>query len=150
MSDQRIRVVIDTCVLVAAAHSRRGASFAVVRGIPSPDFETCLSIGLYAEWRDVLTRFEHLPPGQTPDDALEFLRYLAAESHLQQIHFLWRPALRDSNDDMVLELAVAAHCRFIVALNERDFRGSERFGVSAISPFQFLQQLRVKNDNTSN
>jgi predicted nucleic acid-binding protein len=34
-----MRVVFDTSVLVAAARSRRGASFALVNSIPSPDFE---------------------------------------------------------------------------------------------------------------
>jgi len=34
-----------------------------------------------------------------------YLRYLAGQSHLQEIHFLWRPFLRDANDDMVLELS---------------------------------------------
>jgi predicted nucleic acid-binding protein len=58
-----MRVVFDTSVLVAAARSRRGASFALVSVIPSPHFEICLSIGLYAEWQDALTRPEHLPPG---------------------------------------------------------------------------------------
>jgi hypothetical protein len=90
-----MRIAIDTSVLVAAARSRRGASFALVSAIPSPKFEICLSIGLYAEWQDVLTRPEHLPPGLTADDALGFLRYLASHAWLQDIFFLWRPFLPD-------------------------------------------------------
>jgi predicted nucleic acid-binding protein len=46
------RVVLDTNVLVAAARSRQGASFALVSAIPSPEFQICLSMGLYAEWQD--------------------------------------------------------------------------------------------------
>ena len=46
--------------------------------------------------------------GRTPEDALAFLRYVASQSHLQEVHFLWRPFLRDADDDMVLELAFAA------------------------------------------
>ena len=87
-----MRVVFDTSVLVAAAHSRRGASFALVSAIPSPKFQVCLSIGLYIEWQGVLARPEHLPPAQTADDALRFLRYLASQAHLQDIFFLWRPS----------------------------------------------------------
>jgi len=60
-----MRVVMDTSVLVAAMRSRRGASFKLVSSIPSPDFQICLSIGLYTEWQEVLTRPENLPPGQT-------------------------------------------------------------------------------------
>jgi predicted nucleic acid-binding protein len=53
-----MRVVFDTSVLVAAARSRRGASFALVRSIPSPQFQICLSVGLYVEWQAALTRYE--------------------------------------------------------------------------------------------
>src|SRR5215472_3185399 len=106
-----IRVVLDTNVLVAAARSRQGASFALVSSIPAPEFQPCLSVGLYAEWQEVLMRQENLPPDRTPEDALAFVRYLASQSHLQEIHFLWRPFLPDANDDMVLELAFAARCR---------------------------------------
>ena len=44
---------------------------------------------------------------------------------------------------MVLEVAVAANCQYIVSFNVRDFVGSEQFGVQAITPKVFLQQLGV-------
>lgn len=137
-----MRVVIDTSVLVAAARSKLGASFALVRTIPSPKFQFCLSVGLYTEWQSVLTREEHLPRGQTADDALRFLRYLASQAHLQEIHFLWRPFLPDANDDMILELAFAADCGYIVTHNVNDFHGSEQLGVTAIPPGDFLNVIR--------
>ena len=144
MSDPApMRVVFDNSVLVAAAHSRLGASFALLNSIPATEFQICLSIGLYAEWQDVLTRPEHLPPGQTAADALNLLRYLASQAHLQEIHFLWRPFLPDADDDMLLELAFAAGCRHIVTHNVRHFRGAERLGVTAISPGGFLHSIRV-------
>src|SRR4051812_34038640 len=106
-----MRVAFDTSVLVAAARSRDGASFALVSSIPSPRFQICLSVALYAEWQDVLSRPEHLPPGQSADNALAFLRYLAGQAWLQEIFFLWRPFLPDPADDMILELAFAAKCQ---------------------------------------
>jgi predicted nucleic acid-binding protein len=104
-----MRVVFDTSVLVAAMRSRQGASHALISSIPAPEFQLCLSVGLYAEWQDVLTRPEHLTPGGTAEDARRFVRYLAGQSHLQEIHFLWRPFLPDPDDDFVLELAFAAN-----------------------------------------
>ena len=140
-----MRVVFDTNVLVAAVRSRQGASFSLVSSIPALEFQICLSVGLYAEWQDVLTRREHLPPGRTVPEALDFLRYLAGQAHLQEIHFLWRPFLPDADDDMLLELAFAAGCRHIVTHNVRDFRGSEQLGVTAISPGDFLELIRPRS-----
>jgi len=81
-----MRVVFDTSVLVAAARSRRGASFALVSSLPSSQFQICLSVPLYVEWQGVLTRPEHLPPGRTSQDALAALRALASYAHLQEIY----------------------------------------------------------------
>jgi predicted nucleic acid-binding protein len=96
-----MNVVFDTNVLAAAARSRHGASFALISSIPTPEFQLCLSVGLYTEWMEVLTRAENLPPGDTAEDARQYLRYLASHAHLQEIHFLWRPFLSDADDDMV-------------------------------------------------
>lgn len=139
-----MRVVFDTSVLVAAARSRQGASFALLGSIPAPEFELCLSVGLYTEWQEVLTRAEHLPPGDTAEDARRFLRYLASQAHLQEIHFLWRPFLANANDDMVLELAFAAGCRYIVTHNLKDFQAADQLGVTAIVPREFLNLLRAR------
>ena len=137
-----MRVVFDTSVLVAAARSRRGASFALISSIPNERFELSLSVALYVEWQSVLTRKEHLPPGATEDDTIGFLRYLASKAHVQEIHFLWRPFLTDPDDDMVLELAFAAGCPYIVTHNVKDFHGSEELGIRAITPRDFLKMIR--------
>ena len=97
-----MRVVLDTSVVVAAALSRRGASFALVEMIPLRRFEVCLSISLYMEWLGVLTRAQNLPPETSVDTTLGFLRQLASFARLQDIHYLWRPFLPHPDDDMVL------------------------------------------------
>lgn len=89
-------------------------------------------------------RPENLPPGRTAEEALGFVRYLANQSHLQEIHFLWRPFLADADDDMVLELALAAGCRYIITHNVKDFRRSEQLGVTALSPAEFVTLIGKK------
>jgi predicted nucleic acid-binding protein len=86
----------------------------------------------------MLLRPEHMI-GRTPAQADAFLDFLLAPSHLQEI-YLWRPALPDPEDDLILELAVAAGCRYIVTQNLRDFRGTEAWGVQAITPGDFLKR----------
>jgi putative PIN family toxin of toxin-antitoxin system len=137
-----LRVIFDTSVLVAAARSRNGASYELLSMLPSRRFEIALTIALYTEWQAVLTRPEHLPPGATSEMAVGFLRYLASIAHLQDVHFLWRPFLRDPDDDMVLECAVASGSRFIVTHNIKDFRRVEELKVQAITPGDFLRFLR--------
>ena len=88
-----MRVVFYTSVLVAAVRSRRGASFKLVNTIPTGAFQLCLSVALYAEWRDALLRPEHAIPGTSPETTPGFLRYIASQAHLQEIYFLWRPFL---------------------------------------------------------
>jgi len=140
-----MRIFIDTSVVVAASRSQRGASFQLIQSIPTAAFRPCLSVALYAEWSDALSRPENRPDGVTADEAMAFLRYIASQSHIQPIYFLWRPFLSDPDDDMVLELAVAASCRMIVTHNLSDFVGSERFGVSAVTPARFMNNLQERS-----
>ena len=137
-----MRITLDTSVLVAAVRSRNEASFELVSMLPSREFEIALTVALYTEWQAVLTRPEHLPAGATADEALGFVRYLASVAHLQDVHFLWRPFLRDPEDDMVLECAVASGSRFIVTHNMKDFRRVEELKIQAINPAEFLKFLR--------
>lgn len=137
-----MKVVLDTNVLVAATRSRRGASFELLSRLPDPRFQIALSVSLYTEWQDAMTRPEHLPPGMGPDDARSFLRYLASIAHLQDIYYLWRPFLRDPDDDMVLECAVASGSRYLVTHNLRDFQRIAELGVQPVTPTEFLALLR--------
>ena len=137
-----MRIVLDTSVLVAAARSHQKTSFALVGSLPHPRYEFALSVALYTEWQAVLTRPEHLPPGLQPQDALAYLRYLASIAHLQDVHYLWRPFLRDPDDDMVLECAVASGSRYLVTHNVRDFARITSLGISPVTPAEFLDMLR--------
>ena len=137
-----MRIVLDTSVLVAAARSRQGASFALVSSLPDPRFEIALSVALYTEWQAVLTRPGHLPPGLGVEDVLAYLRYLTSIAHLQDVYYLWRPFLRDPDDDMVLECAVASGSQYLVTHNIRDFQRIGELGVTPITPASFLALFR--------
>jgi putative PIN family toxin of toxin-antitoxin system len=137
-----LRVVLDTSVLVAAARSRNGASFQLMSMLPSGDFEMALTVALYTEWQAVLTRPEHRPPGVTVHATLAYLRYLVSLAHVQDVHFLWRPFLRDPDDDMVLECAVASGSPIIVTHNVKDFQRAVALQVQALKPAEFLKLLR--------
>ena len=77
----------------------------------------------------------------TQDDVTDVVDALCALAKHQKIYFLWRPYLRDRNDEMVLELAVAARCDYIVTYNQRDFSGADKFGIRVINSRTFLQEI---------
>ena len=136
-----MKVVLDTSVLVAATRSNRGASYALLARLPDEDFRTVISVALFAEYRAVLLRPENLLQ-RTALQAESFLDFLISTSHLQEVFFRWRPALPDADDDLILELAVAAGCRHIVTHNVRDFRGTETWGIAAMTPGDFLKLIK--------
>lgn len=134
------RVVLDTSVVVAALRSRRGASFHALSLLGLGRFEIAISVPLVFEYEDALTRL--VDSGMFLEREIgDFLDYICRIAHHQEIFFLWRPHLPDPNDDLVLELAVAAGCRGIVTHNQRDFAGAEQFGVHIWSPRDFLRLL---------
>jgi hypothetical protein len=45
---------------------------------------------------------------------------------------------------MVLELAFAAGCRYIITHDVNDFCGSMQLGITAISPRNFLNLIRTQ------
>jgi predicted nucleic acid-binding protein len=58
------------------------------------------------------------------------------------VNCLWRPFLKDSNDDMVLEVAFNSKAHYIVTFNTKDFEGVEdKFNISVITPQQFLSKI---------
>ncbi len=142
-----MRVILDTNVLVAALRSDMGASYAIVSQLPSARFQIALTVPLYLQYQDVLTRPEHMTGASTRDDILNFLRYVCTIAHRQRVFFLWRPWLKDPKDDMVLEAAVASQSRYIITHNLRDFTGSgieEYFGIVPMRPREFLHRLRSR------
>ncbi|WP_404425921.1 putative toxin-antitoxin system toxin component, PIN family [Nibricoccus sp. IMCC34717] len=74
-------------------------------------------------------------------DKSDFLNSYAAACERIQIRYLWRPFLKDPNDDALLELAFAASARFIVTHNVSDFKGSEKLKIRIITPRDFLKEI---------
>ena len=134
-----MRVVLDTCVLVAAWRSSLGASFEIIRLLRRGRFEIAVSVPLVVEYESALLR--HLSSARRTADATAFVDYLCLVAHKQDIFFLWRPLLRDPNDDTVAELAVASRADAIVTHNLKDFSAAANLGIRVLTPGSFLLQL---------
>ena len=141
-SMEKPQIVIDTSVLIAALRSRRGAAHKLLTFLGSDKFEVNISVPLMLEYEDVARRLigEILLTEQDIDHILD---YICRVANRRRVFFLWRPFLKDPQDDLVLELAVTAGCDFIVTYNERDFQDVEQFGIQVVKPKEFLQKIGV-------
>jgi predicted nucleic acid-binding protein len=137
-----MRVVLDTNILVAALRSPLGASARLLQQLPSPIWTPAISVPLYCEYRDVLLRPGMVPSVLTHQDILAFCRFIASVSYEQRIFFLWRPFLPDPKDDHLLEVAFAAGASYLVTHNLKDFRRTREFGVTCLTPIDFLRLLK--------
>jgi len=138
-----LTVVLDTNVLESAFRSRRGASYAVLSQVGTGRFDVAISVPLMLEYEEVLLRQVTDGGERTNESVRDVLDYLCQVGKQQPIYFRWRPTLADANDDMVLELAVAASCNVIVTHNRRDFRGVHRFGIRVLGPAELLREFGV-------
>jgi putative PIN family toxin of toxin-antitoxin system len=134
------RIVLDTNVVVAGLRSSLGASSRVLSLVGTGQFVHAVSVALLFEYESAVVRPEAgvRLRRAVVDDVLD---YLCSTAERQRIYFLWRPMLPDPSDDLVLEVAAHAQCDRIVTFNVRDFRGSERFGIRALTPAVFLRSL---------
>ena len=128
-------VVLDTDVLVAAVRSRLGASRAWVRAVLTREATLLLSVPLALQYEAVLTRSEHLAAsGASIAQITALLDVLCAFCRPVEISFLWRPMLRDPDDEMVLETAANGRADRLLTFNERHFTGADRLGVIVERP----------------
>lgn len=132
-------IVIDTNVLVAALKSSRGTSFRLLSLVEDDLFTLHVSTPLVTEYEAVLKRGITSLSDEEIDDIIDFL---CSKAVLDKIFYLWRPILKDPDDDFVLELAVKAGAT-IVTWNVADFKRATQFGVSIVTPRDFLATLEV-------
>jgi putative PIN family toxin of toxin-antitoxin system len=136
-------VVIDTNVLVAGLMSSREASNQILKYIGLDAFEFAISVPLLLEYEDVLSRPYFLRrTGLSIKDIDQVLNMLAMKGYEAPFHFMWRPQLRDPNDEMVLETATNGGATAIVTFNQRDFLpAAADFAIKIITPGAFLKQI---------
>lgn len=102
-----MRLILDTAAMVAAIRSDAGASRRLLLAALERRFTLLASVPLMIEYQAAMTRAEHLKAsGLSADDVDVLLDAVAAVVEPVRLAFLWRPAARDPDDDMVLEAAV--------------------------------------------
>lgn len=135
------QIVMDTNVLYSALRSNRGASYRLLSLVDTDKFQINISVSLIIEYEDVLKRKKNeLIFNDHQIDQL--LDYLCLIGKWHEVYFLWRPILKDPEDDMLLELAVRARCKYIITYNKDDFKPVTTFGIKAVTAKEYLQIIK--------
>ncbi len=135
-------VVVDTNVIYSALRSRLGSSYVLLAAMAEGKVPYAVSAALVFEYEDVLKRPRNkLVFTETEID--EILDSIVAIGRRHSSYFLWRPLLKDTKDDMILELAVVSESDRIITHNVKDFKGSTKLGVRAVTPLEFLKKEKL-------
>ena len=134
-----VRIVIDTNIFIAALRNNRGASFHLLRLIGTGHFSNSISVPLLLEYESIALRcLDQTNLEKTDID--DILDYICQASEKHKINYLWRPFLQDPKDDFILELAIKSKSNYIITFNKKDFRNIDVFGVTALTPWEFLNE----------
>jgi putative PIN family toxin of toxin-antitoxin system len=135
---------LDPDVVIAAMRSPTGASAAIVRAMRQRQATLLLSVPLALEYEAVCRRPAHRMEAGLSDRQVEiFLDAVIAMGEPVPTHFLWRPQLRDPNDEMVLEAAVNGGADAVVTFNARDYgTAASQFGVEVLLPREAITRIK--------
>lgn len=139
-----MRFVLDTDVIVAAMRSPSGVSAALLEAALNSKLTLCANVALILEYEAVCSREEHLMAAEFSAADLDvFLTAIASLVEPVNSYFVWRPQLRDANDEMVLEAAVNGAVDAIVSFNLRDFGlAPARFGIDVMLPKDAIRRVK--------
>jgi putative PIN family toxin of toxin-antitoxin system len=139
-----LRLVLDTDVVVAALRSPKGASAAILKAVANRQVTLLSSVAMVLEYEaKCLLPAHYLAGGLSYEDACTFVDAVAALSVPIELHFSWRPQLRDPNDEMVLETAINGQADAIVTFNVRDYGSAPlSFGIDVLIPSRALWRIR--------
>lgn len=129
-------IVIDTNVLLSALYSNKGASYKLLSMIDSKKFTLNISNTLIYEYEEILKSKSKLELKYIDS----ILNYICLIGKKNTVFYLWRPKLRDADDDFLLELAVKSDS-IIVTLNGKDFKPAVEFNIKVMTPKEFLQHI---------
>lgn len=118
-----IRIVIDTNVLIGALIGKEySANRRLVELCLKRKFQPLINYTLFAEYEDVINRKEILSKcKRSPEEINILFDGFLSTCEFIKIYYLWRPNLKDEDDNYLIELAVAGNAEILVTHNLKDF-----------------------------
>lgn len=130
--------------MVAAMRSPQGASAVLLRLIRLEQLTLLLSTAMMFEYEAVCNRKEHFMAAELSEaEVTLFLNALAFLAVPVQMHFRWRPQLRDPDDEIILETAVNGQADYIITFNKKHFGDAPNsFGIEVLNPGELLRRIQ--------
>jgi putative PIN family toxin of toxin-antitoxin system len=137
-----VRLVLDTSVIVSAFRSKHGASYRLMELFDENRFRLVATPTLFKEYETVLSRPEHTEVHRLSSHELEeSLKDIASRLQPVKVYFQWRPQLRDTDDELVLEAAINGLADVLVTHNVRDFLpAATNFGIEVMTPGRIIKK----------
>ena len=144
-------VVLDTNVIYQALQSASGASHYILRLVREQKIRLAVSVPVFSEYEAVLKREESLKDFDlTKSDIDAFLRFIAYIAKPYTIFFLFRPNLRDENDNIFVELSLTANADCLITGNIKDFTKNRNLNfedLKILTPSEFVINWRKENED---
>ena len=140
MTGTPYQIVIDTDVILAGLRSNKGASYQLLTILNDRRFQINVSATLVFEYEEILKR-EQQQISLNNEDIDNIINGICHLANHHEIFYMWRPLAKDEDDDFLIDLALKCQASFIISYNQRDLNPVEKFGISVVTPKQFLQIL---------
>jgi len=138
-----MKVVIDTSVFISALITKGGKAREILRMVFHSKLFPQMSEALFKEYEEVIKRekIQSLTPLSLLEQNELFEAFLST-CQWNEIYYMWRPNLKDENDNFVAELAVASGSEAIITYNAKDFENAELvFKHKILTPEEFIKEL---------
>ncbi len=137
-----MNVVIDTNVWISALISKDGLSRDIIKLALTDKISPQISTSLFLEYEAVMKRekIQNLC-SLTIKEQNELFQAFLSTCKWNEIFYLWRPNLKDKDDDFLIELAVASNSKVIITENQKDMKSGElQFEFEVLTPQKFLER----------
>lgn len=138
-----MKIVIDTSVWISALITRDSKARELLRLVFQAKLSPQMSESLFREYEDVMRRkkIQDLTPLSLLEQNELFEAYLST-CKWNEIYYIWRPNLKDENDNFVVELAITSGAEAIITYNIKDFKNAELiFKHKITTPEDFIKEM---------
>ena len=138
-----MNLVIDTNVWISALISQDGTSREIIRLALLGEISPQISSALFIEYEAVMKRISiQKQCFLCMDEQEELFQAFLSTCTYNEIFYLWRPNLKDADDNFLVELAVASNSTYIITENIKDLKSNElHFDFKVLTAKEFLKEF---------